>query len=168
MIAEEDSSSETKCISREELPVGRIISRQVFSQKREENIKAFQKAKRNATSCISGQPSTHSQNVPRACPFARINFEAGHDVLYTRKCFYKLEPSVQLSSGLVQKTNTLHKYFTWVYTKVNSECSGISKDARQDTRDFLPEWIYLGRSEWYSFVFYLNLDYDFQVGEFSC
>lgn len=168
MITEEDSSSETKCISREELPVGRIISRQVFSQKREENIKAFQKAKRNATSCISGQPSTHSQNVPRACPFARINFEAGHDVLYTRKCFYKLEPSVQLGSGLVQKTNTLHEYFTWVYTKVNSECSGISKDARQDTRDFLPELIYLGRSEWYSFVFYLYLDYDFQVGEFSC
>ena len=89
-------------------------------------------------------------------------------MLYTRKCFYKLEPSVQLSSGLVQKTNTLHEYFSRVYTKVNSECTGISKDTRQATRDFLPELIYLGRSEGYSFVFYLYLDYDFQVGEFSC
>ena len=103
--------------------------------------------------------------MERACPFARIDFEARHDVLYTRKCFYKFEPSVHWDGGLIQKSAIVHEYFTRVYRTVNSECTGISEDTRQDVRDYLPELIYLGRSESYSFVFYLYLDYDFKVGE---
>ena len=103
--------------------------------------------------------------MERACPFTRINFEARHDVLYTRKCFYRFEPSLQLDGGLIQKSTILHEYFTRVYRTVSSECTGISEDTRQAMRDYLPELIYLGRSESYSFVFYLYLDYDFKVGE---
>ena len=167
IIVDESSISETSCISREELPVGRVISRQVFSEKRAENTRSYQNDKANPTSCIKGQSTKQNQpsNVERTCPFARISFEARHDVLYTRKCFYRFEPSVQWDGGLVQKSTTLHEYFSRVDKTVDAECVGISRDTRQAVRNYLPELIYLGRSEWYSFVFYLYLDYDFQVGE---
>ena len=162
-----DDGAETKCISREEIPVGRIISRQVFAQKQEENVANYQNAKTKSTSCL--QKPSYNQNqlntVERACPFARITFEAKHDVLYTRTCFYKLEPTVHGDSGLVQKSTTLHEYFTKVNKAVDADCSGISQDRRQVAKDFLPDVIQLGRSEWYSFVFYLYLDYNYQVGE---
>lgn len=164
-----DDGGETKCISREEIPVGRIISRQVFAQKQEENVRNYQNAKTKSTSCLQKPSSNQNQLnvVERACPFARIAVEAQHDALYTRKCFYKLEQTVHWDGGLVQKSTTLYEYFTKVNKAVDADCSGISQDRRQATKDFLPDVIQLGRSELYSFVFYLYLDYDFQVGELS-
>lgn len=107
----------------------------------------------------------HKQyNGESACPFTRIAFEAKHDVLYTRKCFYKFEPSVQWDGGLIQGRDALHDYYTRVSRTMNSECAGISTDTRQSMRDHLPLLIYLGRSERYSFVFYLYLDSDIQEG----
>lgn len=161
-----DDGGETKCISREEIPVGRIISRQVFAQKQEENVRKYQKSTTNSTSCLQ-KPSTILNQlnvVERACPFARIAFQATHDVLYTRKCFYKLEPTVQWDVSLIQKSTTLHEYFNKVNKAVDADCSGISQDRRQATKDVLPDVIQLGRSEWYSFVFYLYLDHG-QFGE---
>lgn len=161
-----DDGGETKCISREEIPVGRIISRQVFAQKQEENVRKYQKSTTNSTSCLQ-KPSTILNQlnvVERACPFARIAFQATHDVLYTRKCFYKLEPTVQWDVSLIQKRTTLHEYFNKVNKAVDADCSGISQDRRQATKDVLPDVIQLGRSEWYSFVFYLYLDHG-QFGE---
>ena len=166
IISEQNHGGETKCISREELQIGRIISRQIFSHKQEDNIRNNQKARANPTSCISEQP-TKQKTIQRACPFARINFEARNDVLSTRKCFYRFDPLIQWHGGLIQKSTTVHDFFTRVHNTVNSECTGISQDTRQTIRDYLPELIYLGRSESYSFVFYLYPDYDFQVGEFS-
>ena len=158
---------ETECISREEIPVGRVISRQVFAQKQKERIRNYQIATTKSNSCL--QKPTTNQNlltsVERACPFARIIFEAKHDVLYTRQCFYKLEPSVHWDSGLIQNSATLHEYFTRVKKAIDPDCSGISQDRRQAMKDFLPDVIQLGRSEGYTFVFFLYLDYDFQVGE---
>ena len=168
IVAEKSGDGdETRCISRKEIPIGRIISRQLFSQKREENIGSYQKAKTNSASCFK-EPSfdlKQLNNVERSCPFARITFEAGHDVLYTRKCFYKLEPSVYNDSGLIQNSTILHEFFTKVEQTVNSDCTGISRDEAQAVKDLLPDSIHLGRSELYSFVFYLYLDNDFQVGE---
>ena len=162
-----DDGGETKCISREEIPVGRIISRQVFAKKQEENVRKYQKiTTTNSTSCLQ-KPSTVQNQlniVDRACPFARIAFQATHDVLYTRKCYYELEPTVQWDGSLIQKSATLHEYFNKVNKAVDADCSGISQDRRQATRDVLPDVIQLGRSEWYSFVFYLYLDHG-QVGE---
>lgn len=110
----------------------------------------------------------HKQYIGEgACPFTRIAFEAKHDVLYTRKCFYKFEPSVQWDGGLIQGRDALHDYFSRVSRAMNSECAGISTDTRQSMRDYLPLLIYLGRSERYSFVFYLYLDSDIQEGESS-
>ena len=161
-----DDGGETKCIFREEIPVGRIISRQVFAQKQEENVRNYQNSKANSTSCLQTPSNNQNQlnNVERACPFARIAFQATHDVLYTRKCFYKLEPTVQWDGSLIQKSTPLHEYFTKVNKAVDADCSGIRQDRRQTTKDVLPDVIQLGRSEWYSFVFYLYLDHG-QVGE---
>jgi len=161
-----DDGGETKCISREEIPVGRIISRQVFAQKQEENVRNYQNNKTNSTSCIQKLLNNQNQlnNLERACPFARITFEATHLVFYTRKCFYKLEPTVQWDGSLIQKSTTLHEYFTKVNSAMDADCSGISQDRRQTTKDVLPDVIQLGRSEWYSFVFYLYLEHG-QVGE---
>lgn len=169
IVVEEDSNTETKCISREELPIGKIISRQIFAQKQQESILAYKRSETNPTSCIKKQRITqgHHANILRACPFAQSSFEATHDVLFTRRCFYKFEPSFQLGSGLVQQTTAIHEYFTRVYSIVDSDCTGISKDSRQATRDYLPELIHLGRSEWYSFVFFLYLDYEFNIGKFQ-
>ena len=86
-------------------------------------------------------------------------------MLYTRKCFYKLGPTVHWNSGLIQESAAIHEYFTKVNEAINSDCSGISQDRREVMKDYLPDVIQLGRSEWYSFVFYLYLEYDFQVGE---
>lgn len=161
-----DDGGETKCISREEIPVGKIISRQIFAQKQEENVRNYQNNKTNLTSCLQ-KPSTNQNQlniVERACPFARIAFQATHDVLYTRKCFYKFQPTVQWDGSLVQKNATLHEYFNKVSKAVDADCSGISQDRRQATKDDLPDVIQLGRSEWYSFVFYLYLEHG-QVGE---
>ncbi|KAL9954498.1 hypothetical protein ACROYT_G042046 [Oculina patagonica] len=162
-----EDDGKTGCISREEIPVGRIISRQVFARKQEENIRNFQNAKTKSISCVQ-KPSTNQNlltSVDGPCPFARISFEAKHDVLYTRKCFYRLEPAVHWDSGLIQKSATLHEYFARVNKAVNPDCSGISQDRRESLKEFLPDVIHLGRSEGYSFVFYLYLDYDYQVGE---
>ena len=166
IISEQNYGGEKKCVSREELQPGRIISRQIFSHKQEDHIRNYQKARTNSTSCIKEQ-FTKEKTIQRACPFARINFEARHDVLHTRKCFYRFEPLVQWDGGLIQESTTVHDFFTRVHNTVNSECTGISQDTRQTIRDYLPELIYLGRSESYSFVFYLYLDYNFQFGEFS-
>ena len=162
-------SGETECISREEVPVGRIISRQVFAQMQEESVTNNQNVKTSSTSCLQNPSTNQNQftKVERACPFARINFEAKHDVLYTRKCFYKLEPTVHWNSGLIQKSAAIHEYCTKVNEAINSDCSGISQDKRQAMKDYLPDVIQLGRSEWYSFVFYLYVDYNFKVGELS-
>ena len=162
-----DDGGEIKCIFREEIPVGRIISRQLFAKKEEENVKKYKNSSTKSTSCLQ-KPSNNQNELnieERTCPFARITFKAKHDVLYTRKCFYKLEPAFQWDAGLIQKSTALHEYFTEVSKAVDAECSGVSQDGRQTMKDFLPEVIQLGRSEWYSFVFYLYLDYDYQVGE---
>ncbi|CAH3111707.1 unnamed protein product [Porites lobata] len=163
VIVEEDSTGETKCISREEIPVASIISRQLYTQKQQENLKSNKKARANSASCIQDQSVEHKQYIGEsACPFTRIAFEANHDVLYTRKCFYKFEPSVRWDGGLIQGRDALHDYYTRVSRTMNSECAGISTDTRQSMRDHLPLLIYLGRSERYSFVFYLYLDSDIQ------
>ncbi|KAJ7371019.1 hypothetical protein OS493_028176 [Desmophyllum pertusum] len=122
-----DERSETKCIYREEIPVGRIISRQIFTQKQDDNIRSYQKAKTNSTSCLQSLPSVH------------------------------------WDGGLIHGSTTLQEYYTRVSNTVRSNCSGVSQDKRQAVKDSLPDLIHLGRSEWYSFVFYLYLDYDFQV-----
>ena len=70
-----------------------------------------------------------------------------------------------MNSGLIQESAAIHEYFAKVNEAINSDCSGISRDRREAMKDYLPDVIQLGRSEWYSFVFYLYLDYDFQVGE---
>ena len=156
---------ETKCISREEIPVASIISRQLYTQKQQESLRSNKKARANSASCIQDQSVEHKQYIGEsACPFTRIAFEAKHDVLYTRKCFYKFEPSVQWDGGLIQGRDALHDYYTRVSRTMNSECAGISTDTRQSMRDHLPLLIYLGRSERYSFVFYLYLDSEIQEG----
>ena len=162
-----DDGGEIKCIFREEIPVGRIISRQLFAKKEEENVKKYKNSKSKSASCLL-KPSDNQNELhieERTCPFARITFKAKHDVLYTRKCFYKLEPTFQWDAVLIQKSTALHEYFTQVSKAVDADCSGVSQDRRQNMKDFLPEVIQLGRSEWYSFVFFLYLDYDYQVGE---
>ena len=142
-----------------------IISRQLYTQRQQENLRSNKKARANSASCIQDQTVEHKQYIgERACPFTRIAFEAKHDVLYTRKCFYKFEPSVQWDGGLIQGLDALHDYYTRVSRTMNSECAGISTDTRQSMRDYLPLLIYLGRSERYSFVFYLYLDSDIQEG----
>ena len=142
-----------------------IISRQLYIQKQQENLRSNKKARANSTSCIQDQSVEHKQYIGEsACPFTGIAFEAKHDVLYTRKCFYKFEPSVQWDGGLIQGRDALHDYYTRVSRTMNSECAGISTDTRQSMRDHLPLLIYLGRSERYSFVFYLYLDSDIQEG----
>ncbi|XP_068749134.1 LOW QUALITY PROTEIN: cation channel sperm-associated auxiliary subunit gamma-like [Montipora capricornis] len=160
-----DLGGESKCISREELPVGKIMSQQIFAQAQEEGIKAYKKARTNATSCFIKEQFTRPfqlKDLPRRCPFARIDFEAIHDVLYTRNCFYKFEPSLRLGSGFIHKTVDLHEYFTKVYQTVNPECAGFSKDNRKAMRNYLPKLISLGRLYSYSFAFYLHLDQDFK------
>ena len=142
-----------------------IISRLLYTQKQQENLRSSKIARANLTCCILDQSVEQKQYIgERACPFARISFEARHDVLYTRKCFYKFEPSVQWDGGLIQGRDALHDYYTRVSRTMNSECAGISTDIRQSMRDYLPLLIYLGRSERYSFVFYLFLDSDIQEG----
>jgi len=162
-----DPSRETGCISREELPVGKIISRQIFSRTREEMIMAHKRARSNSTSCFQEQSTRLFQlkDVQRACPFARIFFEATHDVLYTRKCFYQFEPAFKLGSSLVHSSTDAHEYFSKVYKTVKPDCAGIGKDRRQITRNYLPKLIHLGRSQSYSFAFYLHLEQDFVHGE---
>lgn len=71
---------------------------------------------------------------------------------------------MQWDVSLIQKSTTLHEYFNKVNKAVDADCSGISQDRRQATKDVLPDVIQLGRSEWYSFVFYLYLDHG-QFGE---
>ena len=162
-----DDGGERKCIVREEIPVGRIISRQLFALTQEENVRNYKNATTKSTSCLQ-KPSNNRNKlniVDRACPFARITFEAKHDVLYTRKCFYKLEPTIQWDGGLIQKSTALYEYFNKVNKAIDADCSGISQDRRRTTKDFLPDLIQLGRSERYSFVFYLYLDYDYQLGK---
>ncbi|KAK2573969.1 Transmembrane protein 120B [Acropora cervicornis] len=120
-----DPSRETGCISREELPVGKIISRQIFSRTREEMIMAHKRARSNSTSCFQEQSTRLFQlkDVQRACPFARIFFEATHDVLYTRKCFYQFEPAFKLGSSLVHSSTDAHEYFSKVYKTVKPDCA---------------------------------------------
>ena len=164
-----DLGGRNKCISREELPVGKIISQQIFAQAQEEGIKAYKKARTNAMSCFIKEQFARPfqlKDLPRRCPFARIDFEAIHDVLYSRNCFYKFEPSLRLGSGFIHKTVDLHEYFTKVYQTVNPECAGFSKDNRKAMRNYLPKLISLGRSDSYSFAFYLHLDQDFKDGEY--
>ena len=71
---------------------------------------------------------------------------------------------MQWDGSLIQKSTTLHEYFNKVNKAVDADCSDISDDRRQATKDVLPDVIQLGRSELYSFVFYLYLDHG-QFGE---
>ena len=167
LVSDKNATGMTSCISREEVPLASLITRQTFSNKRQENIDAYQITKKITTSCGKEESSAKKpvNAVERSCPFAWIEFEAEHDLLYTRKCFYKFEPSKQFDSGLVHSTATLHDYFTTVEKSISGECSGINRDKIRTTLHLLPKQIYLGRSENYSFAFYLHLDLDIQIGK---
>ena len=168
IVADKGSDGhETMCIFLKEILLGQTISRQLYSQRREENIQKYKKSKTYSAFCLKKAYVDLKQlnSVVRTCPFSRITFEAKHDVLYTRKCFYKFEPAVYNASEVIQNNTILREFFSEVEKAVNSDCTGISQEEALDIKDVLPDLIHLGRSEWYSFVFYLYLENEFQVGE---
>ncbi|PFX25178.1 Cation channel sperm-associated protein subunit gamma [Stylophora pistillata] len=166
IVADKDSDgNETLCVFRKEIPLGQTIFRQLFSQKREENIQKYKKSRIFSGSCLKKPFFDLKQlnRVERTCPFSRIAFEAKHDVLYTRKCFNKFEPTVYKAGGPVLNKTILGEFFSKVEQGVNSDCAGISREETPDVKDVLPDLIHLGRSEWYSFVFYLYLENEIQA-----